>query len=814
MIIRKIFFFVFVCLFIGMVQIKKTRLEKKEIQYKGLNRIPISIISKISELNSNYLSSKTRIKKFLKKLLLNNNFSKIVMEKHNNSLVLNVVERPVLSNIEIVDKINNKKNLEKILKHLKIEKGKILNITKIDLLKKKIKNGFLKIGKFENTINISSFLDKKSNKVNLRINIKPGKFYTLKDFNIIGCKKIPKNEIMSILSMNKQLSFWNFFRDHHFYPKQLKKNFKKLRNYYLSLGFLNFSIKHVKVRILKRSKTIDVFVNINEGKQYFLEKILIEGNILNNSFKKEQEKYVSLNSLLDFSCLEKFKKIILKKYHEYGYEQANASICPVFNKKTKKVEVHISINPKKRYFVHRIYFKGNKYTKDSILRNQIDILEGDIFRKKNFYNSIKKLKETQFFKDVNVRYRILSGNKSNQVDLFYVIKEKNTGLLNFSSGYGMETGVSLNLSMSQKNWLGTGTEYRIDASSNDNEIYGDLSFIYPYYDFYNTVLTNRVFHDRVKGDYAELFRYTDESYGVDSNLTFNINDENDLLCGFSYVHNVLTDLKNHIAIMKYLSSLKSFTKNSYKNVYQKIDDLIINFKWKNHKSISTPDFLKSNFFTSKHKMTLTGKFTLPGSDNSFYKILLDDYESISINRRKNFKLSLRSHLGFGNSFFGKREMPFYENFYAGGSRSVRGFILNSIGPKSVYYNKKNISCIGIHRNNICEYDKYIGGNGMIVTNVDLFFPNKSFKKKKTNYFRPSIFLDSGVVWNSNWKHDLELDSADFFDFSNPNVIYMSSGISYKWISSIGKISISYAVPIGKYDSSKVERLQVNFGSLE
>lgn len=812
MIIRKIFFFIFMILFSRVVQADKELLDKK-VQYKGLNRIPISIISKFSKLNSGSLVSNNKVENFVKKLSSTNNFVKIILEKHKNSVFLNFIERPIVSKIEIIsNKLNNNKNLKKILKNLKIERGKLFNKINIDILKKKIKNGFFKIGRFDNLIHVSSFLTR-SNKIHLKIYVNQGNFYQLKTVKVIGCKKVSINKIKSFFLKDRKPSFLNLFRDHYFHPKKLQQDLKKIKDYYLSLGFSDFSVRFIKVHICKKFKTIHVLVSFNEGKQYFLEKVLIEGNILNNIFEEDKKKYISLNSFFNFSRLEKLRKIILKKYHNLGYEHSNVCIYPIFDKKNKKVRVRIKINPKKRYFVHRIYFKGNKYTKDSILRNQIDILEGDIFRKKFFYNSIKKIKDTQFFDDVNVKYKLLSGNKSNQVDLIYFVKEKNTGTLNFNSGYGMETGISLNFSMSDKNWLGTGKEYKINTFSNDNKIYEDLSFVYPYFNSYNTIFSNLIFHDRIKGDYSELFRYTDENYGMHSDLNFNVNNNKFNFC-FSYIHNVLTDIKNHISVMKYLSSLKSFTTNGYKHIYQKIDDFIIEYKWENFNSVPTRLALKSNFLTSKHKMILSGKFTLPGSDNSFYKILLDDYESVSVNRRENFKLSLRSHIGFGNTFFGKREMPFYENFYAGGSHSVRGFILNSVGPKSIYYNKENISCMGTHRNDICKYDKYIGGNGMIVTNMDLFLPNKLFFKTIKDKFRSSIFLDSGVVWDSNWQHNLELDSSEFFDFSNPNIIYASSGISYSWFSSLGKISISYAFPIGKYDSYKIERLQINIGNIE
>ena len=123
-------------------------------------------------------------------------------------------------------------------------------------------------------------------------------------------------------------------------------------------------------------------------------------------------------------------------------------------------------------------------------------------------------------------------------------------------------------------------------------------------------------------------------------------------------------------------------------------------------------------------------------------------------------------------------LPFFENFYAGGTRSVRGFRDNTLGPREV----------------IGGYSQPLGGSVKTTGSVELVFP-KLFDSRAA---RVSAFLDFGNVY-------------DGFDNFDAGELRASAGVALLWRAPVGPISISYAYPIKKKDGDEIERLQFTFG---
>jgi outer membrane protein insertion porin family len=185
--------------------------------------------------------------------------------------------------------------------------------------------------------------------------------------------------------------------------------------------------------------------------------------------------------------------------------------------------------------------------------------------------------------------------------------------------------------------------------------------------------------------------------------------------------------------------------------------------------------------------------TLPGSTVQYYKAQYHFAHYL----RMTDALTFYGHasVGYGDSYNDPKSvllptheryvanisgLPFFENFYAGGARSVRGFRDNTLGPREAAWNS--------------SYQQVIGGAVKTIGSLEMFFPTLLDSPAA----RVSAFVDFGNVFKD----------VDAFDAGE---LRASAGVALMWRAPVGPISISYAMPLRKEDGDEVERLQFTFG---
>ena len=145
---------------------------------------------------------------------------------------------------------------------------------------------------------------------------------------------------------------------------------------------------------------------------------------------------------------------------------------------------------------------------------------------------------------------------------------------------------------------------------------------------------------------------------------------------------------------------------------------------------------------------------------------------------KSLTLALHGNLGYGDAYGDTEELPFFQNFYAGGIRSVRGFKANTLGVK--------------------EDDQSLGGNLLVTGGAEIIFP-LPFMKKMLKSVRLSAFTDIGNVYAVDEDFDASL-------------LRYSAGLSAIWISPFGAMSFSVAQPFNEQTDDETETFQFSLGS--
>jgi len=409
---------------------------------------------------------------------------------------------------------------------------------------------------------------------------------------------------------------------------------------------------------------------------------------------------------------------------------------------------------------------GNKLTNDQVIRRELRQTEGGSFSPSRVNRSKIRLQRLSFFDEVEIETVPVAG-REDQVDLEVVVKERPTGQFLFGLGFG-EDGALVQASISQSNLFGTGNQLNLNVQRSTIQEVISLQYTNPYHTKSGISRTIGITSQSIDADSANTTSFLTETLGANVRYLFPINENNSFSLGGGI---------EQIDLSPGLFSVPEVQEFIEENPESTLFTITSAFAHDTRDSLLYP--------TSGKSFRLSAEVTAPGSDLEFYQINLDSNYYYPITRKAAIKLS--ADLSYGDGYGDTEGLPFFKNSFAGGARSVRGFEARSLGPRDT-----------------SDFPQPFGGSKRVLLNASLLLPVGDGALDK----RLQLFIDGGQVFSNE-------DSVDFDE------IRFSAGVGFNWISPVGPLSISYAIPLNDVDDDpingiigdEIEQFQFSVGTL-
>ena len=731
----------------------------KDIQVEGLQRISAGTVFNYLPAKVGSSISEQDYPDIIRALFKTGFFTDVQLERSGNVLIIKVIERPAIAEVEIEgNKDISTDDLKKALTSVGLAEGRVFDRSLLDKVEQELLQQYYSRGRYAVKID-SQVRPLERNRVAIKLIISEGAVASISQINIVGNKAFTEKELLGLMQSSTTGWFSFFTKDDQYAKQKLAADIEALRSFYLDRGYLKFNVDSTQVSITPDKKDVYITINITEGEPYTVQGVQLTGNF-GVVPEAELRKLIEIESGETFSRakIAEITKKVGERLGNEGYAFANVNTIPQVNDENRTVDLTFLVDPGRRVYVRRINFQGNAKTQDEVLRREMRQAEGAWYSTKDLDRSKTRLQRLDYLESVNVDTAAAPGT-NDQVDVNYTLVERPSGSLLFGIGYGQESGLLLNASVTQNNFLGTGNQMSLVLNNSDIGANYSLAYNNPYYTIDGVSRGFRVYYQNIDAAQVNTADYVLNNYGGQVSFGFPLNEFDTLLILPGYDHvQIDTTTSTPVEIIDYINR-NGDTFNTFK----------LDASWARDSRNRTV------FPTSGALNQITTEFAVPGSDVEYYKLSYRGVFYYPLARWMTWTLG--GEIGYGDGYGDTDGLPFFENFYAGGLRSVRGYKTNTLGPR---YSNNEPS----------------GGAFKTTASTQLILP-VPFMEKSENV-RVAAFFDAGNVF------------ATTSDFDAGELRY-SVGISGLWLSPLGPIVLSVAAPLNDKPEDETEAFQFSFG---
>ncbi|PTN12967.1 outer membrane protein assembly factor BamA [Nitrosomonas aestuarii] len=734
----------------------------QDIRVEGIQRTEAGTVFSYLPVKVGDTIDETKATAAIKALYATGFFKDVQLKTEHGVLIVKVEERPAIAQININGaKAFEKDKLKEGLKQAGLSESRIFSRSLLDRAEQELKRQYLSTGKYAVKITTTT-TPLERNRVSINFDIDEGRTARIKQINFVGNAAFEDKTLRGLFVLTTPGLLTWFTKNDQYSKQKLSADLESLRSYYLDRGYLEFSIDSTQVSITPDMKDIYITVNVSEGEQYTVSDIKLAGELL---VPEEELKKLILLQPGEVFAREKLTesvKLISDRLGDDGYAFANVNAAPDLDHENQQAGFTFFVDPGRRAYVRRINISGNDRTRDEVIRREFRQMEGGWHSTSKINLSRQRVDRLFFFNSVNVETPPVP-DAPDQVDINIDVVEKPTGAIMFGAGFSDREGLILNGSVSQNNIFGTGNFLSLQVNTGRiNRVFA-ASFTNPYFTVDGISLGFDVFRRNLNTSRlsrVNAFRTTTSG----ATMRFGIPiAENDIVSfGVGAEQTKIGVFED--SLQRTVDFVNEFGKTT--------NNLPVTVSWARDRRDS------AIYTTSGTTHRLFGEISIPGADLNYYKASYN--QKFYYPLTQTFTLLLNTEFGIGDGYAGK-PLPFFKNFFAGGNNSVRGYDLNSLGPKELVPNS--------------DRRFSLGGSKRLVGNLEVLFPMPFMKDDRS--VRLSTFIDAGSVFNNKDQFSEELR--------------FSAGLAVTWISPMGPLKVSLAKPLNDKPEDNLQMFQFLFG---
>ncbi len=733
----------------------------KDIRVEGIQRTEAGTVFSYLPVKVGDTLDDARVTASLHSLFATGFFKDVKLLNEDGVLVVQVLERPTIASVEINGvKDFPKDQLRDNLKAVGLAEGRIFDKAALDKSEHELKRQYVARGKYAVAV-VTTVKELERNRVSVSFDVIEGKASKIRQINIVGNQAYSEGDILDVMKLTTPGLFTWFTNNDQYSKQKLAADLEGVRSLYLNSGYMDFAIDSTQVSISPDKKDIYITLNFAEGEKYSVSDVKVvtaKGGITADEARKLIP--IQAGDVFSREALMQASSKISERLGEDGYAFANVNPAPEIDKEKHQVAFTYMVDPMQRAYVRRINVSGNDKTRDEVIRREFRQIEGGWFATSKIKASKQRIDRLGFFGGVNIETQPVAGT-TDQLDLNLAVEEKATGNFQAGAGFSDNEGLTFMGGVTQSNLFGTGNYLSTQINTSKvNQVYS-ISYTNPYYTDDGISRGFDIYNRKSNATTISVSQYKSDTFGGGVRYGVPISDEESFHYGLALENTKIT--LTSISPQRYIDYVNTFGATN--------QNVVGTIAWSRDSRDS------AMYTTDGATQRASIEASLPVSGQRYYKLNYTQQWFYPVSQNVTFRLN--GDVGAAAGYSGM-PLPFFKNFYAGGTGSVRGYDYSSLGPRD-------------------DSNYSIGGDKRVVGNAEMLFPVPGMDKEKS--IRLSLFVDGGAVYGGAALLPSSLGMR------------YSAGAGLTWLSPAGPIQLSWAQPLNNQAQDKLQNFQFSMGGM-
>lgn len=726
------------------------------VEIQGNERVDAATILNYAGISRGQEVSAAQLNDAYQRIVNSNLFETVELVPQGSSLVIKVVEYPIVNVISIEG--NKRLKDENLSALIQSQPRRIYSPSLAESDAAAIAEAYRVSGRLAASVT-PKIIRRSGNRVDLVFEITEGKVVENERISFVGNKAFTDRRLRQVLETKQAGLLRNLIQRDTYVPERLELDKKVLTDFYLSRGFIDFQVLDASAELSRERDATFVTFTIREGLSYEIGKIStvseVEG-IDAAEFEAVQKirPGQTYSPLLIDNNITRMETLALKK----GLNFIRVEPRITRNARGQVVDVEFAIVRGERIFVERIDIEGNTTTLDQVVRRQFRSVEGDPFNPREIRQAAERIRALGFFADAQVNAD--QGSGPDQVVVNVDVEEQPTGSLSFGASYSVSSGVGFNIGFSERNFLGRGQALSLNISTVSSNQNSSFSFTEPGLLGRDLSFTIAGFYRTSESDFSV---YDTRNIGFTTGIGFPLGEQSSLDLRFGVADDKLYNYTGTSSIIIAEEALGALSTVSLGYTYE-YDNRITGLNPK-----------------GGVLLRFGQDYAGLGGDNEYLKTTAF---ALAETRVLNEEVALRAIFeGGAITSIGSNQTRVTDRFFGNGK--IRGFEPNGIGPRDLGATDQDA----------------LGGNIFAVARFEADFP---LGLPEEYGITGGAFFDVGSVWS------LDNDGGGAVDDSF--IPRAAVGVSVFWNTPIGPLRFNFSRAVKKEDYDKEQSFDLTIST--